>query len=134
MNIIRGAAIEYTPASHEKPEDPGVLKKVLVSRDDIPPGRVQMVNWSKMPIGGRFQNHYHESLTEVFVITKGRVKGTVGDSEVELNEGDALVVEPHERHTLTNITDEEVYYVVFGVVHADGGRTIITEDQDSSGR
>ncbi len=126
MKIIRDADLTFVPASHEDPNNPGCLKKVLFKKDDLIDGRVQMVNWSKMPVGGTFRNHYHESLGEVFVITKGRVKGFVNDTPIELGEGDGLFVEPGEKHTLTNITENEVYYVVFGIVKGQG-KTVVVE-------
>ncbi len=126
MKIVRETDFTFEPASHEDPNKPGCYKKVLFTRDDLIEGRVQMVNWSKMPVGGTFRNHYHESLGEVFIITKGRVKGHVNDTPVELGAGDGLFVEPGEKHTLTNVTNEEVYYVVFGIVNGDG-KTIVVE-------
>jgi len=125
MKIIRNADLTFVPASHEDPAKPGCYKKVLFTRDDLREGRVQMVNWSKMPVGGTFQNHYHESLAEVFVITKGSVRGFVNTIPVELHEGDGLYVEAGEKHTLTNISVGEVFYVVFGIVNGEGKTVVV---------
>lgn len=125
MKLVRGTDLTFEPASHEDKDNPGVYKKVLFKRDDLIQGVIQMVNWSMMPVGGTFQNHYHESLVEVFVITKGAVKGKVDDTEIELQKGDALRVDKGERHTMTNITDDEVEYVVFGISDGEGKTVIV---------
>ena len=43
MKIVRGNSLEFIPASHEDSQNPGVLKKVLATRNDLIAGRVQMV-------------------------------------------------------------------------------------------
>ena len=59
MQIVRGDEIEYTPASHEDPADPGVFKRVLATKFDLLVGLVQMVNWARLPTGKSFRKHFH---------------------------------------------------------------------------
>ena len=57
MKLVRGSEIEFVGASHEDPKQPGVFKRVLATREQVLPGRVQMINWAKLPQGSRFQRH-----------------------------------------------------------------------------
>lgn len=119
--------MDYIPASHEDPTDPGVYKKVLFSKLDITPGQVQMVNWAKMPHGRAFQLHYHEDMDEVFVIVRGEVEMTVDSESEVLYAGDAVVVPAKSQHKMTNLSEHDVEYLVFGVSRGQGGKTIVTE-------
>ena len=127
MKIIRGEDLEFTPASHEQPDDPGVLKRVLASKDDLQEGHVQMVNWAKLPVGKSFQRHYHEDMQEVFIICDGRVDVEVDNQQDTLNRGDAILIEPREVHRMTNAGTDDVHYVVFGISSGQGGQTVVCE-------
>ena len=125
MLIIRGNEIEFTPASHEDSNDPGVLKRVLATKHDLLVGKVQMVNWAKLPVGRSFQRHYHEDMQEVFVICQGQVVVTVDDKQDRLQAGDAILIDPREVHQMTNESDQDVFYVVFGISTGEGGKTVV---------
>ena len=127
MQIIRGEQIDFVPASHEDPADPGVLKRVLAKKDHFIRGQIQMLNWSRLPVGKSFQRHYHEDMQEVFVILNGQVEMTVTDMTCELGKGDAILVEPREIHEMKNICDEAVEYIVFGVSTEKGGQTVVLD-------
>ena len=128
MKIIRGDDLEFLPASHEDPNDPGCLKRVLATKADLLDGRVQMVNWSKLPIGKSFQLHYHEDMQEVFVLIDGKVSMQVDGNEVSLSGGDCILVEPREVHNMTNCCDHDVHYLVFGISKEQGGRTVMANE------
>ena len=125
MQIARGSQIEFIPASHEKPDDPGVLKRVLATQEDLFSGQVMMVNWSLLPDGKSFEPHYHEDMQEVFVILNGTVTMTVDDQSHELSHGDAILIDPHEIHRMSNQCGEPVEYIVFGISSEQGGKTIV---------
>ncbi len=125
MHIIRGSEIPLVAASHEDPKNPGVLKRVLATRDQLLEGRVQMVNWARLPRGSAFRAHYHEDMQEVFVIVSGRVSMSVEGTSVELAAGDAILVDPREVHTMQNACDSDVEYIVFGVTQDKGGQTVV---------
>ena len=125
MQIIRGHEIEFTAASHEDSIDPGVLKRVLATKNDLVAGRVQMVNWARLPVGKSFQRHYHEDMQEVFVIVDGIVGVEVNGHQDELRRGDAILIDPRESHQMTNVCDEDVHYIVFGISTGDGGKTVV---------
>ncbi len=125
MKLVRGNAIQFVAASHEDPNDPGCLKRVLAGRDDLIEGRVQMVNWSRLPVGKSFQTHYHEDMQEVFVLIDGQVKMQVDGQQVELAAGDAILINPGEVHDMTNVGQRDVVYLVFGISRQQGGKTIL---------
>lgn len=127
MKIVRNADLEFTPASHEDPEDPGCLKKVLATKLDLMQGRVQMVNWSKLPLDKSFQSHYHEDMQEIFVVFCGEVAMNVSGNRYELGAGDAILIDPKEVHDMTNIGNEDVLYLVFGISAETGGKTVVVE-------
>lgn len=125
MKVIKGNALELVPAAHEDPKDPGVLKKVLFRKDDFLDGQIVVVNWSVLPKGKSFALHYHESLQEVFIIFKGKVKAVVENQEVILESGDGLIVDYNEKHTMENISNEDVIFLMFGVSDNPHGKTVI---------
>ena len=127
MLIVRGDQIDFEPASHENPADPGVLKRVLAKKDHFIRGHIQMLNWARLPVGKSFQRHFHQDMQEVFIILQGRVEMEVGDISSELDKGDAIFVEPKEIHKMTNVCDQDVEYIVFGVSTEKGGKTIVVE-------
>lgn len=127
MHVIRGNEIEFEPASHEDPQNPGVLKRVLARKSDLLRGQVQMVNWSRLPMGSSFQSHYHEDMQEVFVMLGGPVEMTVDDSSMKLNSGDAILIEPREVHKMENLSEGSVDYLVFGISLEEGGQTVVVE-------
>ena len=127
MKIIRGIDLEFTPASHEDPNDPGCLKRVLATKADLLEGRVQMVNWSKLPVGKSFQRHYHEDMQEVFVLIDGKVDMTVDGEQFTLADGDCILIDPREVHDMTNIGQTDVSYLVFGISAEQGGKTVVVE-------
>lgn len=124
MKIVRFKDLNFIPASHEDPKDPGALKKVLLKRDDIPKGQIQMINWAKIPIGKSFAPHYHESMIEVFIIMNGKVKVKIDNEEAILEKGDMVIAMEGQVHTMTNLSDEDVEYFAMGIVTSEGGKTV----------
>ncbi|MEO6508352.1 MAG: cupin domain-containing protein, partial [Patescibacteria group bacterium] len=117
--------IQFVPASHEDQENPGVWKKILFKRDDLLDGRVQMVNWAKLPAGNSFQLHLHEDMEEVFILVTGTVTIGVGEETEEMSAGDAVAVPAGTKHEMRNSSDKDAEYIVFGITTGDGtGKTI----------
>ncbi len=125
MKVIRGSSFRYIPASHENQKDPQVWKKVLLTFEDLVSGRIQMVNWAKLPVGKTFTAHYHEDMEEIFIILSGRVRFRGGKDEVELEKGDAVVVPPKIYHEMKNLVNHDVEYIVFGIAIGTVGRTVV---------
>ena len=128
MKVIRNAEIQFEAASHENPASPGVLKKVLLAKDGFRRGHVQMLNWARLPAGRSFCAHYHEDMQEIFVIVQGGVSMEVDGQIAKLGPGDAIVIEPHEIHAMSNDSDQEdAQYLVFGISSEEGGKTVVVE-------
>ncbi|MBI2334506.1 cupin domain-containing protein [Candidatus Daviesbacteria bacterium] len=124
MKIVHFKNLNFIPASHEDPKDPGALKKVLLKRDDLPAGRVQMINWARLPKSKTFTPHYHEQMMEVFIIMNGKVKAKIGQDEAILEKGDLVIAKEGEIHTFENLSDEDIDYLAMGVVTGEGGKTV----------
>lgn len=115
----------FVPASHEDPNNPGVLKRVIATASDLQAGQVQMVNWARLPVGHSFNSHYHEDMQEVFVLLKGNVTMKVDQETVTMNSGDTVIIAPREIHQMTNIGTEQAEYIVFGISSENGGKTVV---------
>lgn len=127
MRLIRGSSFEFIPAGHEDPQRPGVLKRVLATRDDFQAGHVQMLNWARLPAGSEFRRHYHEDMQEVFVLVTGRVQMTVAEQTMELQPGDAVLVEALEVHQMRNLGPNDADYLVFGISGQRNGQTVVVD-------
>lgn len=124
MKIVRFNDLNFIPASHEDPQDPGSLKKILLKRDDLPPGRIQMINWARIPRGKSFAPHYHEQMIEVFIIISGKVRAKIDNDEAVLEKGDMVIASEREVHTFENIGEDDVDYFALGLVTSEGGKTV----------
>ena len=133
MKIVRFKDLKYTPASHENFTNPGVWKKILLHKNDLSSGLVQMINWAKLPIGNSFAHHYHEDMEEIFVIIKGKTKITIGEESAILQTGDTVVIPMGQVHAMKNIGKTVVYYLVVGISQGKGGKTINVIDKNPSG-
>jgi len=127
MHIVRGSTIDFIPASHERPEDPGVLKKVLVQAGELIEGRVQMINWALLPSGRSFQAHYHEDMQELFILIQGSATIDIEGDCAELNTGDAVFIPVAAVHTMHNTTDRDAAYIAIGITQGRGGKTVVVE-------
>src|SRR3712207_56838 len=107
MTIIRSKDLTYIPASHEDQQDPQVWKKILFKKDELVDGRIQMINWSKLPPGKTFKAHYHEDMDEVFIILNGKTKIKIDNEEAELEQGDAVITPMKKIHQMANICNED---------------------------
>jgi mannose-6-phosphate isomerase-like protein (cupin superfamily) len=121
------ASDDFVPAAHEDPANPGVLKRVIATHNDLISGQIMMVNWSRLPGDSSFQRHYHEDMQEVFVLINGHIQMTIDAESVEMKFGDTVIVEPREIHQMKNLLDSDAEYVVFGVSTGHGGQTVVID-------
>jgi mannose-6-phosphate isomerase-like protein (cupin superfamily) len=129
MKFIPFAARTFVPAGHESPIAPGVLKKVLLEKTDLQPGRIQMVNWANLGVGKRFSKHYHEDMQEIFVVVQGEAELVVAGESIRLRRGDTVVIDAREVHTMRNAGTKEVEYLAIGITSETGGKTVIVDDE-----
>lgn len=126
MKIIRSSDLEFIPASHEDPNNPGVLKKVLARRADLAEGNIQMINWALLPVGKSFEPHYHEDMEEVFIILSGEVEITIDGEYDKLLKGDAVIIPARSIHQMTNMSTADVEYIAMGISKVGKGKTVNT--------
>lgn len=124
MKIIKLTDIRKVPASHENPDDPGVLKQVLAGRDDLFEGRVQMINWATLLPGKTFAPHFHEDMQELFIMLGQGAVARVNGQEIVLQRGDTLVVDPGQTHEMANPTGMPIEYLVVGIAGDKKGKSI----------
>lgn len=124
MKTTRFNDLNFIPASHEDLQNPGALKKILLKREDLPAGRIQMINWARLPKAKTFAPHYHEQMIEVFIILNGKVKAKIGQEEAILEKGDMVIAFEKEVHSFENLSNEDVDYLAMGVTTAENGKTI----------
>ena len=125
MRIVRSNELQYVAAGHEDAVNPGVWKKVLFQKLDLQPGRVQMVNWAKLPAGNQFAAHYHEDMQEIFIMISGVAQIEVNGAKATLRRGDSVHIEAREVHRMWNDGDEDAEYVAMGIAGGADGRTVI---------
>ncbi|MEN6458087.1 MAG: cupin domain-containing protein [Thermoguttaceae bacterium] len=125
MKIVLAAARPRIPAGHEDPLTPAVLKRVLLEKADLRPGRVQMLNWATLGVAKQFARHYHEDMQEVFVLVSGQAEITVENETAALGRGDAVVIDAGEIHQMRNVGTEPVEYLALGITRETGGRTVV---------
>jgi len=127
MKIIRARNTVTQPASHEDSETPAVMKKVMLARNDLQEGRLQMINWSTLLPGKTFRKHFHDTMEEVFIIVKGHARIQVDDEVAEISAGDAVLIPPEGVHSMENLGQENVEFISLGIAPGERGRTIVTE-------
>lgn len=132
MKWIAADNSPLTPASHEDPRTPGVLKRVIATREDFQAGHLQMLNWAVLPGHQSFRLHLHQDMQEVFVLIRGQVEMRVGAQRRDMGPGDTVIVDAGEVHQMTNLTEEQAEYIVFGISSGRGGRTIVVPPQQDS--
>ena len=122
------AEIKNIAAGHEDDSEPGVLKKVLFTWEELPKGRrLQMINWATLPSGKRFRKHFHQDMDEIFIILNGSVNITVNNEVEKLTKGDAVVVPANLEHTMTNLGDTPIQYIAIGIIAGEDGRTVVVK-------
>ncbi len=127
MRVIRSSEMEFVAASHEEKSAPGSLKKVLCVRDDLIPGRVQMINWAMIAVGNEFRPHYHEDMQEAFVILEGQAEITIGGEKERLSKGDLVLIPERAVHVMKNIGPTDLHYIALGIARETGGKTVVVE-------
>jgi len=125
MKIIRLKELEFVPAGHEDPKSPGVLIKVILKKQDLLAGHLQMINWAKIAEGNSFRPHYHEDMQEIFIILKGKARVQIQGEEAILGKEEVVVIPMRQVHEMKNIGDEEVEYIVIGISEGKGGKTVV---------
>lgn len=126
MIIRKLINIKELPPSHEDPKNPGSLKKIIFEKKEFPDKLMpQMINWARIPVGKKFNLHYHQDMVEIFIIIKGKVIMTVGNEKKILKVNEIVMVPAKSDHEMRNIGKTDALYYVIGLSSGMGGKTII---------
>ena len=116
VKIVNQNSRDWEPASHEDPEDPGVLKKVIVRHEELDPkSKLMMINLSKIPVGKTHKAHSHESMEEIFYFTEGEGEVRVGEEIEPVGPGDRVIVPATVEHQVKNTGNTELKYIGLGI-------------------
>jgi quercetin dioxygenase-like cupin family protein len=85
-----------------------------------------MINWCTIPSGKAFREHYHQDMQEIFVVISGTAEAHAEGQSVTLTGGDAWIVDPGVRHSMSAVSSEAVVYLVLGIASGVGGKTVVT--------
>ena len=108
--------LEWSPSSHEDPEDPGVVKKVIVRHEEADPkSKLMMVNICKVPIGKTHKAHSHETMEEIFYFTSGEGQVKINDEIEDVTKGDRIIVPAKAIHQVKNTGSTDLEYLGIGI-------------------
>ncbi|MGC9350164.1 MAG: cupin domain-containing protein [Anaerolineae bacterium] len=61
---------------------------------------------------GLDEPHYHEEITEIYMVARGTVEMRIEQETVKLGPNDVVVVEPGEAHTFLSASPDHFHFVV----------------------
>lgn len=93
--------------------DPQIGKQVMLRRGDLP----HLTSFSRATLtpGQSARAHEHADMFEVFFVESGAGLMKIGGAEHELLSGVCVLVEPGERHEITNTGSSDLVLNYFGV-------------------
>lgn len=116
MKFINQNSLTWEPATHEDPDDPGVLKKVIVKHEDVAPGsKLMMINLCKVPVGKTHKAHSHKTMEEIFYFTEGEGEIRIGEEIETVGPGDRIIVPATLEHQIKNTGNTELKYIGVGI-------------------
>jgi quercetin dioxygenase-like cupin family protein len=91
-------------------EKQGYSKKILLEGKDIgfPGGLVQEI---KIKPQETAVNHYHKKQTEIFYFLSENGYWLINGEKFNFKAGDAVVIEPLDKHTIVNNSDKDYIYL-----------------------
>jgi quercetin dioxygenase-like cupin family protein len=99
--------IEFSNSSH-----PGQIKKVLFHGYEMT-SAVTQVAYAELRAGDSVEEHYHDSMEEVFLILDGECEFSLDGVSHILKKEDVIKIAPKIKHILKAFRDTKLYY--FGV-------------------
>ena len=64
--------------------------------------------------------HYHERMTEIYLVAQGTARARVVDEAIALRAGDLLAFSPGEAHTFRATSDSYLHFVIHAPALPDG--------------
>ena len=93
--------------------DPQITKQVMLRRGTVP--HLTAFSRSVLLPGQTAHAHEHRDMFEIFFVESGAGLMTIADAPHLLERGVCIMVEPGERHEITNIGAAELVLLYFGV-------------------
>ena len=94
--------------------DPQIGKQVLLRRGDVP--HLSAFSRATFAPGQTARMHAHEDMFEVFWVDSGAGEMRIDAVNHQLAPGTCVMVEPGERHEITNTGSADLVLMYFGVV------------------
>lgn len=109
MRIVSLQTIPEVETSHNKE----IKKKVMISKGAMP--LVTQVAQVVFRPGQIAEKHTHDDMFETFYIEQGEGIVAIDDTNVALEKGMCITVEPGEAHEIKNTGKEDLLIIVFGL-------------------
>ena len=107
MDSINISEIEFTKSSH-----PGHLKKVIFIGFEMT-SAVTQVAYAELFAGEIVEEHFHDSMEEVFLVLDGDCEFCLNGVPQVLIKDSVIKIAPKIKHKLKALTETKLYY--FGV-------------------
>ncbi len=107
MDYKNISEIEFSNSSH-----PSQTKKVIFNGNEMT-STVTQVAYAELRAGDSVEEHYHDSMEEVFLILDGECEFSLDGVLHILKKEDVIKIGPKIKHKLTAFQDTKLYY--FGV-------------------
>ncbi len=109
MKYISLKDIEEVGVSH----NPKIKKKVLIANGQIP--HLTQFSRAKLTLGQIADAHIHPDMYEIFNVESGEGVIIINNKRYELTVGVCVVVEPGEKHGVTNTGKEDLLMTMVGI-------------------
>ncbi len=104
MDFKSISEIEFSNSSH-----PGHIKKVLFHGYEMA-SSVTQVAYAELRAGDSVEEHYHDSMEEVFLILDGECEFSLDGVSHLLEKGEVIKIAPKIKHKLSALRDTKLYY------------------------
>ena len=121
MDIVN---LDRTPPFITK--DGSEIRELLAYRNSAI--RLQSLAEARLPVGGATQAHYHVKTEEIYYITHGRGRMTIGDETRDVGSGDAIAIPPGSKHQLANTGGEVMRLLCCCTPPYEHADTVLTDD------
>ncbi len=107
MDFKSISEIDFSNSSH-----PGQIKKVIFHGYEMT-SSVTQVAYAELRAGDIVEEHYHESMEEIFLILDGKCEFILDGVSYLLKKDDVIKIAPKIKHKIIAFQDTKLYY--FGV-------------------
>ncbi len=106
-------------ASHDWDQRVGYSKRVFLTSEElgVPGLHVQAI---RIRPGERAAEHHHRRQTEIFYFPRANGRFAVNGKQIDLRDGDVLVIEPGDVHAVENPSSDVFIYVAFKHHYEEG--------------